>query len=495
MVHVVWLKRDLRLHDHKPLVEALRYGEPILPLYVAEPSIWQGGDLSERHFHFVKESLSDLQHSYDERGGNLFVAIGEMEDMLNILEDAFGDFTIHVHEEYGTEQTRNRNVRVSRWMEEKGLSFIEYPSLGIQQDTKKSFRQNWSAYMKEEQLPVPERIHTVEEEDVPSILSSKVDKLNRLSPSGTRIKYGQQGGESLALDDLQTFLEERCSRYETDLSNPLASFNTCSRLSAYLAWGNISMRHVVQRTNAAMTEDGNHTKQLKAFRSRLYWHGQCMKQLMEYPSLPTSSVQKELDAVRKEWEEETFERWCKGETGIPMIDAAMRSLLKTGWLNARSRAMLVSFICNTLLMDWRRPAHYLAQQFLDYEPAIHYSEMQRLAGTFGEAEARIYNPIQEGKKHDPDGAFVRRYVPVLKDVPNKYVHEPWKYDGFFHLHYVEPVVDVKNVNKVAKQVLNKMDGRSRRAKGNQHKTERREKDGTEQLSFGLLEGSDEEEQS
>lgn len=462
MLQVVWFRRDIRLHDHQPLVEALRYGEPILPVYIADPSLWKNSELSVRHLQFIMEGLTELQESFHHRSGTVYVSIQEVEDVLATIYEAFGEFTIHTHEESETPLMKEQNMRVYMWMERQGLQMKEYQQDGVEKghDHRGTWRKEWNVYMDSPLWRTPTYIPTVDEKEVPSILSSSIEKMNRLSVGGIGIKYGQQGGESLALESLETFFSERSIRYKDDLSDSVASSTSGSRLSPYLAWGNVTMRYVVQRTNEKISsiEDEDHVKQLKAFLSRLFWHSQYKQWLEDDSSIALESINTALDHVRED-NEERFHKWCKGETGIPMIDAAMRLLLKTGWINHQLRAMLISFACHTLGLDWRKPGDYLAGLFLDYVPGIHYSQIQISAGTTDAKSVKVLNPIKLGKHLDPEGAFVRSHIPALKHVPNKYIHQPWKYHGFVHIDYSEPVVDVKEANRFAKEVISSVKGK------------------------------------
>ncbi|WP_226669887.1 FAD-binding domain-containing protein [Metabacillus litoralis] len=452
MINVVWFKRDLRIHDHRPLFEGSRLGE-VLPIYIVEPSLWQEHDLSLRHYQFVQESLVELSQQLSEVGGKLFVAIAEMEDVLESIYETLGAFRLHAHEEYGTSVTFSRDKRVRQWMKSRDLSFLEYQGFGVVRGskTKSSFQKNWESFMAEEFVPSPRQMMIPE--NIPEILSNSVEKLAKFHIQGDPIRFGQQGGESKAIETLESFLENRHKNYNSNLSKPLQSTASCSRLSPYLAWGNISIRYVVTKTREAMVNNKDSKKQLEAFLSGLKLHCQLVQKIENDPEMMTKAISGDYEHMRQKWDEEAFQRWYEGNTGIPLVDAAMRCLHKTGWINYRSRAMVVSFACNTLLLDWRRPAIALAQLFLDYEPGIHYNQIQMQVGTTGSQSIKIYNPVKMGKDEDPEGAFVRRYVTELANIPEKYIHEPWLYPGFYSLNYATPIVDIQKANKIARDLL------------------------------------------
>lgn len=454
MINVVWFKRDIRITDHQPLVEASKLG-PVLPIYVAEPSIWKEPDLSRRHFQFVQESLLDLSEKLAKLGSKLFVAIAEIKEVLTAIYEKHGPFRLFAHEENGTPITFARDRKVHKWMKERNLPFHEFQHFGVVRRlrSRNTFQEKWEDFMSRNILPAPTRLELVR--NLPSILSSDLHILQDFVVRGKPILQGQRGGESNANKVLNSFLNKRFQTYNLHISKPYFSAESCSRLSPYLAWGNISMRTVVHQTRQALeqTTKSFHKKQLEAFMSRIHWHCHFIQRLESDPEIMTKPINAAFDTIRTEWDEEACQRWFFGRTGIPLVDAAMRCLHETGWVNFRTRAMLVSFVCNTLLLDWRRPSMGLAQLFLDYEPGIHFSQVQMQAGTTGFNTIRIYNPIKMGKDHDPNGTFIRRFVKELADVPDEYIHEPWLYEGFRTLGYPEPMVDIVEANRRARDVL------------------------------------------
>lgn len=455
-MQVVWLKRDLRLHDHQPFTEAVKYKEPVLIIYVMEPSIWQAGDLSKRHAAFVLQSLTELQGRLKERGTTLYTTTAEMEPVLEEIYAACGPFTLHAHEEHGAPNTFARDIRVREWMKDRGLPMKEYPPFGVTRGLKdrNDFTEKWTEKMERPELAPPASFPPPPRH-VPALLTARLASLEKLAVPGEHIRYGQEGGESLALETMESFLEDRFLQYQTHISKPLASSTSCSRLSPYLAWGNISYRRVFRASRATLDTISHpgQRRQLEAFLSRLHWHCHFIQRLEDEPEIAGKNMNRAFDEVRTEWDEESYQRWLQGTTGFPMIDASMRCLHKTGWVNFRSRAMLVSFVCNTLLLDWKRPAEDLAKLFLDYEPGIHYSQMQMQSGTTGFNTIRIYNPVKQGKDQDPEGRFVRRYIKELDAIPDTYVHEPWKDPHFFHRSYTGPMVDIMKANRRAREVL------------------------------------------
>jgi deoxyribodipyrimidine photo-lyase len=452
IVQVVWFKRDLRIYDAKPIATATTLG-PVLAIYVQEPSIWQAPEMSKRHQQFVNESLLDLQFQLRKRANELYVITAEIEAVLEAIYRQYGTFHLLAHEENGGSLTYARDLRVHRWMKARGLCFTEFQHFGVVRRLKNrdDFHEKWQVYMDEDLIPAPNNIPLPLH--IPDLLHTDVKQLMRLPVAGEPIVHGQIGGERKAHHVLKLFLHERFPQYLRHISSPEAAALSGSRLSPYLAWGNISHRYVVRSAITRYMDITNtwEKKALSAFVSRLRWHCHFIQRLEDDASLDHRTMNPIFDSIRTEWNEEHFQKWATGHTGIPLIDAGMRALHQCGWVNFRMRAILVSFVCNTLMLDWRRPAHHLAQLFLDFEPGIHYSQMQMQAGVTGFNTIRIYNPIKQAIDHDARGHFVRKYVPELADCPLPELFEPWKSTETFA--YPASIVDVEQANRIARDML------------------------------------------
>ncbi len=401
----------------------------------------------------MRESLDDLQNSLEDRGGRLFTFMGEMEEALSAIFKTYGKFTLYAHEEKAGRAAHERNKRVREWMNERGLRFLEYPV--NEKNSGRKSQERWNELRQSEPVRSPEQIRAPE--DFPASFNMGADKLGYFSVSGDAIRFGQQGGEQQAVETLETFLQERFQSYEENGSNLLQSTVSSSRLSPYLAWGNISFRTVVQKTSIKIENCDNLflVKQLTSFQERLKERWKLMEQGNILESAHNSFKKDDL-----------FLRWFNGETGIPMIDAAMNCLHKTGWIPSKYRGVLVSFAVNTLSLNVQMCSDALASLFLDYEPVIHVHQIHKMS-------QKVQDPVKIGKKEDSDGVFIKRYLPSLSNVPSKHIHEPWHYPGFFHLDYQAPAVDVKKANQAARKSRSGTAARS--AKASDH----------EQLKFDL----------
>ncbi len=451
MRSVVWLKRDLRLHDHRPLAEAAR-GECLL-LYVAEPSLRDADDFDACHDVFIRQSLMDLAPRVEAIGGRLVYAEGEVVAILDRLRAEWAFDRLLSHEETGNQISFRRDRAVKVWTAANGVEWIEFPQHGVFRGLKR--RDGWAALwrrrMSEPLVATPNKLRAPDRR-----LECAVE-LKRLAVAPHPAR--QAGGETQAKQVFESFLAGRGQEYATRMSSPVTAHDACSRLSPHLAWGNISMRDVFQTTEARAAElrelakrPPHWLKSLAAFGKRLRWHCHFIQKLEDQPAIEFTNMQRACDGLREdEFNEEYFAAWKAGRTGFPMVDACMRALKEQKWINFRMRAMLVSFASHDLWLDWRRTAPWLAKQFLDYEPGIHYSQFQMQSGTTGINTLRIYSPAKQALEQDPEGQFIHQWCPELTSLTGNALVNPETLDGAARPHgYPAPLVDHSAVAKIAR---------------------------------------------
>ncbi|MFZ5964614.1 FAD-binding domain-containing protein [Thalassococcus sp. BH17M4-6] len=450
MTTLLWFKRDLRLADHPALHKALRSGAP-LPVFILEPEYWRLDDTSGRQFAFLRESLIDLRRALRDCGSDLILRTGDAVEVLQALLAETGFDQIVSHEETGNDWTFARDRRVAAWARDRGIPWDEVPQSGVIR--RLNTRDRWAAarnrFMAADPLPAPKALPPVRVDPGP------IPTLDlRDDPCPGR----QAGGRDRGVRLLDSFLATRGQDYRRAMSSPLDGAAACSRLSPHLALGTISVREVVQRTAQDQrarrgTRDG-WLGSLKSFQSRLAWRDHFMQKLEDEPAIEFAPMHPGCRGLRPAVPDaEKVEAWQWGETGLPFLDACMRSLNATGWLNFRMRSMVMSVAAYHLWLDWRAPGLHLARMFTDYEPGIHWSQVQMQSGTTGINTPRIYNPIKQGHDQDPTGAFTRRWLPELAEVPDALLQEPWRWDGAGRLRYPAPIVDVPAAARAARDMI------------------------------------------
>lgn len=451
---LLWFKRDLRIHDHPALALAAGIG-PVLPLYIAEPAYWQLPDTSARQWDFTAESLADLRTDLAAIGAPLIIRTG---DALEIIQRFCRDHHITriiSHEETGNLWTYARDRRLGAWARANGIHWTELPQSGVVR--RLPARDGW-ARSRDAFVGSP-IIDTPQITAIPGIEPGLIPTARALRIPDDPCPHRQTGGRSIALQTLASFLETRAAPYRAAMSSPLTGERACSRLSPYLATGCVSVREIAQATATRQSErpPGGIGPSLRSFQSRLAWRDHFTQKLEDQPSIEIRCLHPATEGLRPHTPDTTrLSAWEAGQTGIPFVDACMRYLAATGWLNFRMRAMVMSVASYHLWLDWRATGPILARRFTDYDPGIHWPQVQMQSGTTGINTPRIYNPIKQGQDQDPTGTFTRRWVPELGAVPDQYLQEPWRWPAASTLlgrHYPDPVVDVTASARFARETI------------------------------------------
>lgn len=466
---VIWLKKDIRLHDHGPLRTALTSNNPVLLLYLYEPDQLSHPTIHGSHILFQNEGLEDFTtrlRTFTSLSSNTFpitIIKDEATSALSYIHSHYPIGRILAHMETGHLCSFQRDIRVRNWCKQNNIPIREYKQTGVVRGLRDrdQFTKRYNTFINTSQHQLPAKNHPgirtfasrlitlsshISSSTIPTDSSIQIynrvlslsDLQDYLNPIHANDRPSRQrGGETTALETFNVFLSTRGEGYARGVSSPNTAWDSCSRLSPYLAAGHISVRYIAQTLKLKQEQlrknqkniKGDWLRSLAAFHSRIRWRSHFIQKLESEPELEKHAACRMLDTVRTtpgEWNEERYQAWASGKTGSPMVDACMRCLLRHGWVNFRMRAMLVSFACYNLWLDWRGIAPHLARCFLDYEPGIHYPQLQMQAGVTGINTMRVYSVTKQAVDQDPNGRFIRKYVPELRDIPDEFIHEPWK---------------------------------------------------------------------
>lgn len=456
---LVWFKRDLRIHDHAALALAAQMaqdmGGAVLPLYIAEPDLWAGPDASARQWAAVSDALADVRADLAGLGAPLICRLGGAVDVLARLCKRARITHIVSHMETGCAASFARDRAVAEWARGAGIGWVEVPQSGVRRGLRG--RAGWAgardAFVAADVIPAPPALRGIE-----GIEAGPIPNARALRLGDDPCPHRQNGGRIAGLAALDSFLASRGAAYAGGISSPLSAERACARISPHLALGSLSIREVTHALNArrAAGMTGPWARSLSAFESRLAWRDHFIQKLEDQPNLDHVAMQPSTDALGRLHDAARLAAWSAGQTGLPFIDASMRYLNATGWINFRARAMLVSFASYHLWLDWRDVGAALARKFTDYEAGIHWPQVQMQSGVTGVNIPRIYNPVKQGMDQDPQGRFTRRWVPELAALPDACLHMPWRYAGAGQIlgrRYPEPLIEPATAMREAKARL------------------------------------------
>ena len=458
MNKIVWFRYDLRLEDNQAFIEATKNGN-VLPIFIFDKNYYKIDTSSSFHLKFCEDSLKDLNQSLKNLyNSKINIYYGDTTEILKNISKKFNISEIYSHHVFKNNYLSKIDGKISKFFKECNIQWYLFNQFGIQLGKRDRYRwsYNWNKFINQ---PVLEK-----RVNCNFIIDPDHNKNCAISTNFIDDKLIQEGGRKNAVKLLNSFLDNRSDNYQKEMSSPITGEKSCSRLSPYITYGNISLREIYRATKQKLNEDISIVKKksLIAFKSRLAWHCHFIQKLYDEPEIEFKNLNSAFDGLREDdFNSYYYEAWKNGNTGYPFIDACMRYLKVNGWINFRMRAMLVSFASYQLWLDWKKTSKHMAKLFTDYEPGIHYSQFQMQSGTTGINSIRIYNPIKQSIVQDPDGNFIRKWVPELKNVQGKLIHEPWKMTYIdqksisieLGKNYPLPIIENNKATKIAKDKI------------------------------------------
>jgi len=424
---IIWFRRDLRINDHPALLAAIESADQVIPLFILDKT--QIKEAGEKLLAYMGQSLRALDESL---GNRLHIIEGDQVEVLEELIAQYGVQEVHIsaeYERYGAE----RDARV----EAAGIKLVRTgspyavtpgrvlkPSDATPYKVYTPFYRGWRTHGYRAPAVTPKKFKIVE----------PTDKYRNFPdfpfPEGVQVIAA---GEKAALARFSAFTKSGLDTY--DENRNLASIDGTSKMSTYLKFGEIHPRTLLENLGESKAHD--------TFRKEIAWREFYADVLFNNPMTDLEYYAPKFAEMRYDKPGKQFKAWCEGKTGYPFVDAAMRQLIKEGWMHNRTRMVVASFLVKDLHLEWQIGERFFAEHLVDYDVASNAHGWQWTAGCGTDASPyyRIFNPIEQGKRFDENGDYIRRYVPELAHLSASEIHEPWLFLDGYSKGYSERVVD------------------------------------------------------
>lgn len=450
-----WIRRDLRLTDNLALDAALADGNPVIALFIIDPQLWNGPWFSEKRSGFLIANLRRLDENLRARGSQLIVRHGQPKQQLAKIMQEFEITNIFAEQDH-TPYARRRDSQIAQTLPLTlvGGTSVFHPGSILKNDgtpykVYTPFMQRWKENHPPDLfdiLPAPKQL------PAPPNISSASLPVIPYQPEVTGFPIGEHAAQEI-LANFTDGPDARIFSYDELRNRP--DLNATSQLSPYLKFGLLSIRQAVATAISAIqsARTETHRKGAEIWLNELIWREFFIYILFHYPGALRQSFREEYRELKWGNDAEDLAAWQQGKTGFPLVDAAMRQLRETGWMHNRTRMITASFLVKNLLVDWRLGEAWFMQNLLDGDPAANNGGWQWVAGTGTDAAPyfRIFNPVTQSQKFDPNGEYIRRWLPELRRVPDQSIHTPWKMDlaqqraasCLIGKDYPEPIIDLK----------------------------------------------------
>jgi deoxyribodipyrimidine photo-lyase len=423
-----WLRRDLRLQDNQALLAALEYSSQVIPVFILDQRLIDSRYSGEKRLAFLFAVLRSLNSDLQERGSRLILRQGNPLDELQKLLDETGASRVFAEPDYSP-FAMQRDGEISRhlpvsWTGSPAIlppEFVLKPN-GEPYTVFTPFSKAWKMHFPAggtRPKPPPERISTPG--NIYSLSLPLGPSLPKTVPFPATTQEAHRRLERFTNNIHEGVFQYAAGRDRQDLDGT-------SRISPYLRFGLLSARQAAEAAQQAIRSaaDAEARRGAETWLNELIWRDFYIHILYHHPRLRRENFR--LPHVRWQNRQDHFQAWSSGQTGYPIVDASMRQLVESGWMHNRSRMIVASFLTKDLLVDWRMGEQFFMQHLIDGDPAANNGGWQWTAGTGTDAAPyfRIFNPVTQGIRHDPQGKYIRRWLPVLESVPDEYIHEPWK---------------------------------------------------------------------